>query len=869
MHRTRYDLVFRVADLLHVGSGTVRIEEYRDRQDGKWVPREKEVSEIIRDADDHPWIPGSTWKGAFRAIEEIVDKDLFGAAHGDDAEKRGALTFLGSSISDGKTTDIARTSISDGTGASEPNKLFTKAYVQEGARCTATVWIDDRYSGLEVKELEDRFETLVRAFRVKGGRSIGATKAESLGRMELVSATKTPFRLGEQDWIEGVAIEVELPEETPAPGVAVSLLCRGPYITKGGTDGEGGEEDPIKTLPLINSSGDRPRILASSVSGALRARVSWHLALAEAQGRKPERRIRKTSSEARPLDPVQRLFGDEGYRGSLTVAVDDVSPGKSYEQTFVGLDPISQGPSTGKLFSVMAHQGVSFTLRLDAFRALENDEQALFDWLLADLDANGLQLGMMTSKGFGWFNADPTPSPEARNLRPPPRPSSIADIPDNRVTLPYRFVEADLTGVGQPVPEVLDRLRHLHASPLEGGVSGHIDLNWCFESPLLTGPSGDVSAPQKCGDDIVIPGSTLRGAIRNILDIATNARMRNVNDWSDPSIEKRGPYLIGKALEEVWRVGSEHTPKADDSFTPDFVEALFGYVKEGAGTDHEALHQKSRVGFGFARLVSDHDEEAGRIAIKALLAGPNATGVTYDHLGRKRYLVDDADADTVTSRLEATAGGGTDKMPSNLKLLYPIWEAGELIQPLIFESRIAFHNLHPTELGALIWALTLANNADRRHQIGRAKAFGAGRCFVDGINLKTVPNDGSIPGRLKDGLNTPFGFSGQSPVAYINAFVDYLETSGLSKRHGMDELLAITDPGYGAAVRVASAGQSRNINTYQTSGTLGYDANGGFPRRGMSQNEKKAYKANTMAHVADIRGKNGGRLAAVLKKAQP
>lgn len=55
-------LEFRIADSLHVGSGT--FAERTGRQTG--------VAQILRDHENAPLVPGSTWKGVLRARVEFI-----------------------------------------------------------------------------------------------------------------------------------------------------------------------------------------------------------------------------------------------------------------------------------------------------------------------------------------------------------------------------------------------------------------------------------------------------------------------------------------------------------------------------------------------------------------------------------------------------------------------------------------------------------------------------------------------------------------------------------------------------------------------------------------------------------------------------
>ncbi|MBL3553146.1 TIGR03986 family type III CRISPR-associated RAMP protein [Rhodovulum sulfidophilum] len=71
-------------------------------------------------------------------------------------------------------------------------------------------------------------------------------------------------------------------------------------------------------------------------------------------------------------------------------------------------------------------------------------------------------------------------------------------------------------------------------APVEGGVSGTIAFTLTSDTPLLVGGANDkkgektfMKAP---GDCPVIPGSSLRGMIRNVMEIATFGKMQLVDD---------------------------------------------------------------------------------------------------------------------------------------------------------------------------------------------------------------------------------------------------------------------------------------------------------------------------------------------------
>ena len=62
-------------------------------------------------------------------------------------------------------------------------------------------------------------------------------------------------------------------------------------------------------------------------------------------------------------------------------------------------------------------------------------------------------------------------------------------------------------------------------------------------------------------------------------------------------------------------------------------------------------------------------------------------------------------------------------------VLHPIM--GSDANPLIFEGCIRYHNLHPIELGALLWALTWGAKAELRHALGMGKPYGWGQVSIE------------------------------------------------------------------------------------------------------------------------------------------
>ena len=105
---------------------------------------------------------------------------------------------------------------------------------------------------------------------------------------------------------------------------------------------------------------------------------------------------------------------------------------------------------------------------------------------------------------------------------------------DNRynnisLTAPYRFV--DIPDYIGPSPWEGEPPSHIRPEP--DGICGELSVEWTFETPFLVGGkdnSKQVTYTKSEGKEVpVIPGATIRGALRNILEIATAARMVHID----------------------------------------------------------------------------------------------------------------------------------------------------------------------------------------------------------------------------------------------------------------------------------------------------------------------------------------------------
>ena len=242
----------------------------------------------------------------------------------------------------------------------------------------------------------------------------------------------------------------------------------------------------------------------------------------------------------------------------------------------------------------------------------------------------------------------------------------------------------------------------------------------------------------------------------------------------------------------------------DEGWTPDFVEALFGYVHEPENPggieakEHDRRHLKGRVAFGFARLSKQTPGKIGQV-VKTVqsapkpsfapfyLAGLNGKDWSRDDVelaGRKLYPSRGANGDAVKAWLKKHQGNGNEDAMSNLHFLEP----QDPETKLRFESEIELHNVTKVELGAVLWMLTFGGDKEKRHMIGRAKTAGAGQAQIKVTGCALTVNAGGPAPEMAEALK---------------AFEAFMERRcpGWTQSPSLRALLAAADPKTGAKLK--------------------------------------------------------------------
>lgn len=441
VQRRDYEADLGIVSPLHIGTGRDRDDLLPPIAEGG-LTRKVPVAAIVRDHNGAPYLPGSTLKGAFRALVsrcacKTTVEALFGTIKNDGQGRQGALYVWGARrlepgppsglpYEDDGVFVMARTAIDRGRGTSDTNKLFHSEAVSPRTRFRLRLRLEGRG---DLEEMEIALLAGLGYLASKTGSPIGAETASGLGVLHLDGpvlirqwATAPDGTLIKADE-EKRALSCPIVEEK----IALKLRCEGPYLSsdpswtketrrKVTAQEEGPDADQQgQDAPHLKAvrSGEVPFVTGTSVSGAMRARLDWLVAIeafreqgAEKDSDEPVDASKEvtTLAQVADLSPVERLFGVTGWKAVLTVAVTKVKAAEPVRLTSVRIDRFSGGVIDNALFTVDADLDTELhvILTIDQRRSNESDK-VWRDRLIDDLCKNGLNLGHGTGRGFGWF----------------------------------------------------------------------------------------------------------------------------------------------------------------------------------------------------------------------------------------------------------------------------------------------------------------------------------------------------------------------------------------------------------------------------------------------------------------------------------
>lgn len=267
--------------------------------------------------------------------------------------------------------------------------------------------------------------------------------------------------------------------------------------------------------------------------------------------------------------------------------------------------------------------------------------------------------------------------------------------------------------------------------PFSDGLYGKIKISIVAETPIFI---CDGHTPQKeknneiqefCHTDdgiYYIPGTSIKGAIRSVMEILSFGKMTQVQNRSF----KKKANRVYDGIPQNLRSKSQY----------DLCECIFGYT----GKDDSL---KGRVQITSAFLLGQPKYYGSENGIKIALSKPHPSyypiylgnGQTWSSeqlriAGRKRYPVRD--------KCDIFSNEGSEDMERFIK---PI-DIGSR-----FVGHIHFHNLKPVELGALFAAIDFCHHEECSHSLGLAKPLGYGR-----VKIKVEDADIKIQSNLDNSI---------------------------------------------------------------------------------------------------------------------
>jgi|SRR5690625_2166621 len=296
----------------------------------------------------------------------------------------------------------------------------------------------------------------------------------------------------------------------------------------------------------------------------------------------------------------------------------------------------------------------------------------------------------------------------------------IAHAPYNFVPLPEKIIKRY---------DSFDELPTHNASKPgeEKLLSGEVTFDIVAQSPILVadgkGSNDKEGARGKSYNFIQtndnyykIPGSTLRGLIRNTVSILS------LSNWVDRIPEEN--IKTNNQFEFTTIDGIPEKYK-QDKLIIDYERALFGFTKNDFSFyqgNQSKINYASRLNFLPSKIPSkDIDVLTRRIDLyspnveaKEMYLQPEGTRINMKNThvrGMKHYWI----------KNKSNIKNGKDKL--NFLQKYTK-----------FSAKIKFHNLHKDELGLLLWAIM----APKYHQIGMAKPYGYGKVKFNNITCKVA-----------------------------------------------------------------------------------------------------------------------------------
>lgn len=251
--------------------------------------------------------------------------------------------------------------------------------------------------------------------------------------------------------------------------------------------------------------------------------------------------------------------------------------------------------------------------------------------------------------------------------------------------------------------------------PFTNEISGKIEFNILVESPMTvlsgeTDKDGRYLACKTAVGEYYIPATSIKGEIRNVLNIMSFGKIKNV--IKEIKKGKRNPTMLAKTEDAI--------PNTHLDPRPDLSDCIFGFT-----SDNRSL--KGRVHFGHAFIVNE-----ARYEFKSdiYLVEPHATYYPFYVEGGKEWSRKDK---TISGfkRYPVRVSGNTYDNKGKDSRTIQVFNKGT-----IFHETVYFHNLKEEELGALLSAISFHNNHDKYfHSLGYGKPLGFGKVKIADLSV--------------------------------------------------------------------------------------------------------------------------------------
>ena len=282
---------------------------------------------------------------------------------------------------------------------------------------------------------------------------------------------------------------------------------------------------------------------------------------------------------------------------------------------------------------------------------------------------------------------------------------------------------------------------------------GEITVTITAQTPIFIS-DGDKTQSEfvKDGKTPIIPGSSLRGLIRNNMQILGFGCIAKWNDYRNDRF-RNGDFL------------SQGVPEAHlkSEKGMDYPRSILGFVFNGASAKKEEGSYKSRVSFLDCCAVNNPTPENGRInpwfrspRITSFREYAIPTNTGFRMRGVKQYWLQ-------------------QKISEKAAWYQPDGNMHPLPAGSVFRGSIRYHNLHPDELGLLLWCLRLEDGCFQ--SLGMGKPYGFGRVRVEVTRLTEYRLETLYSGLVSQKSSSP------SPAERVDELIRFYRSFAYSKLH--------------------------------------------------------------------------------------